>query len=44
MAGAGDIVLIAGKGHEKYQIVGKEKFDFDDVQAAAAAMRHRSKA
>lgn len=29
-----DIVLIAGKGHETYQIIGKEKFDFDDREAA----------
>ena len=29
-----DIILIAGKGHEKYQIIGKEKFDFDDKKIA----------
>ncbi len=29
-AKAGDVVLIAGKGHEKYQIIGGEKFHFDD--------------
>lgn len=26
----GDIILIAGKGHETYQIIGKQKFHFDD--------------
>jgi UDP-N-acetylmuramoyl-L-alanyl-D-glutamate--2,6-diaminopimelate ligase len=30
----GDVVLIAGKGHEKYQIVGKERRHFDDVEVA----------
>lgn len=30
MAEAKDIVLIAGKGHEDYQIFGKEKIHFDD--------------
>ncbi len=29
-AKAGDVVLIAGKGHEKYQIVGGERHHFDD--------------
>lgn len=30
----GDIVLLAGKGHENYQIVGSEKRRFDDVEEA----------
>ena len=37
-AKAGDVVLIAGKGHENYQIVGTTKSHFDDVEEAAAAM------
>jgi UDP-N-acetylmuramoyl-L-alanyl-D-glutamate--2,6-diaminopimelate ligase len=34
MAGADDIVLIAGKGHEQGQIVGDKVLPFDDVQVA----------
>lgn len=34
-----DIVLIAGKGHETYQIVGETKFDFDDREVAREALK-----
>ena len=33
-AGCGDTVLIAGKGHEDYQIIGTEKIHFDDREIA----------
>ena len=33
-AGADDIVLLAGKGHEQGQIVGDQVLPFDDVQVA----------
>jgi UDP-N-acetylmuramoyl-L-alanyl-D-glutamate--2,6-diaminopimelate ligase len=36
----GDVVLIAGKGHENYQIIGKEKRHFDDVEEATRVLRH----
>jgi UDP-N-acetylmuramoyl-L-alanyl-D-glutamate--2,6-diaminopimelate ligase len=32
-----DIILIAGKGHEDYQIIGKDKRHFDDREVAADA-------
>jgi UDP-N-acetylmuramoyl-L-alanyl-D-glutamate--2,6-diaminopimelate ligase len=41
MAEVGDVVVIAGKGHENYQIVGKTKQHFNDVEEAAAAMAAR---
>jgi UDP-N-acetylmuramoyl-L-alanyl-D-glutamate--2,6-diaminopimelate ligase len=31
-ADKGDIVVIAGKGHENYQIIGEDVFHFDDVE------------
>ena len=34
----GDVVLIAGKGHEDYQIIGNVKHHFDDREVAAAAI------
>jgi len=33
-----DIVLIAGKGHETYQIIGNERFHFDDREVALEAI------
>ena len=37
-ARTGDLVLIAGKGHEDYQIIGREVFHFDDKEVARAAL------
>ncbi|MBW3113966.1 MULTISPECIES: UDP-N-acetylmuramoyl-L-alanyl-D-glutamate--2,6-diaminopimelate ligase [Bacillaceae] len=34
LAQPGDVVLIAGKGHETYQIIGNDVFDFDDREVA----------
>lgn len=31
LAEAGDVVLVAGKGHEDYQTIGKKNYPFDDV-------------
>jgi UDP-N-acetylmuramoyl-L-alanyl-D-glutamate--2,6-diaminopimelate ligase len=42
LAGPEDVVLIAGKGHEDYQIVGRTKRHFDDREVAAAALADRS--
>ncbi|MCU9612201.1 UDP-N-acetylmuramoyl-L-alanyl-D-glutamate--2,6-diaminopimelate ligase [Caldibacillus lycopersici] len=40
-AGKDDIVLIAGKGHETYQIIGEQVLDFDDRLVAREAIRNR---
>ena len=34
----GDVLLIAGKGHETGQIIGKQVFPFSDHEAVAAAL------
>jgi UDP-N-acetylmuramoyl-L-alanyl-D-glutamate--2,6-diaminopimelate ligase len=40
IAKAGDAILIAGKGHETYQIIGREKYDFDDRLVAMEAIKN----
>jgi UDP-N-acetylmuramoyl-L-alanyl-D-glutamate--2,6-diaminopimelate ligase len=40
-ASPADVVVIAGKGHERYQIIGAETLPFDDVDVARAALAAR---
>ncbi|WP_010530448.1 UDP-N-acetylmuramoyl-L-alanyl-D-glutamate--2,6-diaminopimelate ligase [Lentibacillus jeotgali] len=39
LAKKGDIILIAGKGHETYQDIGRARYDFDDREVAKAAIQ-----
>jgi UDP-N-acetylmuramyl tripeptide synthase len=39
LAQAGDVVLICGKGHENYQIIGTETLHFDDYEEAVAIIK-----
>jgi len=41
-ARSNDLVLIAGKGHEDYQIIGREVFHFDDKEIAREALAERA--
>jgi UDP-N-acetylmuramoyl-L-alanyl-D-glutamate--2,6-diaminopimelate ligase len=41
-ARSGDVVLIAGKGHESYQLYGSERRDFSDQKAVAATFATRA--
>ncbi|MGH8205667.1 MAG: glutamate ligase domain-containing protein, partial [Steroidobacteraceae bacterium] len=36
---AGDVVLVAGKGHEDYQLIGQQRRPFSDVAAVRLALR-----
>ncbi len=40
-ADAEDVVLIAGKGHEEYQIIGEQRLEFSDYNIARAKMQAR---
>jgi UDP-N-acetylmuramoyl-L-alanyl-D-glutamate--2,6-diaminopimelate ligase len=42
LARPGDVVIIAGKGHETYQIVGGNKYHFDDREVATEALAARA--
>ena len=41
-ARSNDVVIIAGKGHENYQLVNGNKFHFDDREVALEALTRRS--
>ncbi len=41
VAQPGDVVVIAGKGHENYQIIGKTKYPMDDRELARAGLEAR---
>jgi UDP-N-acetylmuramoyl-L-alanyl-D-glutamate--2,6-diaminopimelate ligase len=40
LARSGDIVLITGKGHENYQIVGETALSYSDIQSVASYYQH----
>jgi UDP-N-acetylmuramoyl-L-alanyl-D-glutamate--2,6-diaminopimelate ligase len=43
-AAADDVVLIAGKGHENYQLLGDQRIDFSDSDVASANLARRAEA
>ena len=40
-ATAGDLILVAGKGHETHQIIGRQRQPFEDVVVCEQALTHR---
>lgn len=43
LAHEGDIILVAGKGHETYQIIGESKTDFDDYKITSEILTELNK-
>lgn len=43
LAEKNDIILIAGKGHENYQVIGREKIHFDDKEEVIKAIKKLNK-
>jgi UDP-N-acetylmuramoyl-L-alanyl-D-glutamate--2,6-diaminopimelate ligase len=41
-AGDDDVIVIAGKGHETYQVVGDQVIHFDDREEAEIALKKRA--
>ena len=41
LAGDGDVILLAGKGHEDYQVVGHEKRHMDEREIVAEYLKKR---
>ncbi len=39
---SGDVIILAGKGHETYQIIGKTKFDMDEREIVAEHLKERA--
>jgi UDP-N-acetylmuramoyl-L-alanyl-D-glutamate--2,6-diaminopimelate ligase len=40
---ANDILILAGKGHEKYQVIGDEKIDFDEEKIVSEMLSCKMK-
>ena len=43
LANSGDIILIAGKGHETYQEINGVRHDFDDMKIVKELLEHLKK-
>ena len=41
-AEAGDVILLAGKGHETYQLIGAQRMDFSEREILKEALRDRA--
>ena len=42
LASKGDIILVAGKGHEDYQEIGRKRYTFNDKEQAKIALEEWS--